>query len=231
MPLALTWADIGLRVALTILAGAVLGYDRDVEGHPAGLRTMILVALAACLAMLQANWLMNSVGKTPDSFVVLDLMRMPLGILTGVGFIGGGAILKRGDDVHGLTTAATLWFVTVVGLCFGGGQIGLGVAGAVLGLITLRTVKLFEVKLKQRRVSQLWMKWGIADLEVAAILSALRLADLQISKFEVKEDTVTHVQELRCFLRSLALRDEHGLPSKVADIARRPGVLEWEWKD
>jgi putative Mg2+ transporter-C (MgtC) family protein len=96
MPLALTWADIGLRVALTILAGAVLGYDRDVEGHPAGLRTVILVALAACLAMLQANWLMNSVGKTPDSFVVLDLMRMPLGILTGVGFIGGGAILKRG---------------------------------------------------------------------------------------------------------------------------------------
>jgi putative Mg2+ transporter-C (MgtC) family protein len=108
---------------------------------------------------------MNSVGKTPDSFVVLDLMRMPLGILTGVGFIGGGGILKRGDDVHGLTTAATLWFVTIVGLCFGGGQIGLGVAGAGLGLITLRTLKLLEVKLKQRRISQLWMKWGIGDFE------------------------------------------------------------------
>ena len=91
---------------------------------------------------------MNSVGKTSDSFVVLDLMRLPLGILTGVGFIGGGAILRRGDDVHGLTTAATLWFVTVVGLCFGGGKIGLGVAGAVLGLLTLRALKLLELKLK-----------------------------------------------------------------------------------
>ena len=108
MPLALTWADVGLRIVLTIFAAAAMGYDRDLEGHPARLRTVILVALAACLAMLQANWLMNSVGKTSDSFVVLDLMRLPLGILTGVGFIGGGAILNRGDDVHGLTTAATL---------------------------------------------------------------------------------------------------------------------------
>ena len=56
----------------------------------AGLRTTILVALAACLSMVQARWLMNSVGKAPNSFVVLDLMRLPLGILTGVGFIGGG---------------------------------------------------------------------------------------------------------------------------------------------
>ena len=71
---------------------------------------------------------MNSVGKAPDSFVVLDLMRLPLGILTGVGFIGGG-ILKRGDSIQGVTTAATLWFVTVIGLCFGGGQNELGVTG------------------------------------------------------------------------------------------------------
>lgn len=231
MPLALTWADVGLRIVLTILAAAAMGYDRDLEGHPAGLRTVILVALAVCLAMLQANWLMNSVGKTSDSFVVLDLMRLPLGILTGVGFIGGGAILKRGDDVHGLTTAATLWFVTVVGLCFGGGQIGLGVAGAVLGLLTLRALKLLELKLKQRRVSELGIKWKIGDFDSAGVLSALRAADLQISKFMIREDMVAHVQELRCSVRHQALRDEHGLPSEVADVARRPGVLEWEWKD
>ena len=105
-----------------------------------GLRTTILVALAACLSMVQASWLMNSVGTAPDSFVVLDLMRLPLGILTGVGFIGGGAILKRGDSIQGVTTAATLWFVTVIGLCFGGGQNELGVTGAALGLLTLRAL-------------------------------------------------------------------------------------------
>lgn len=231
MPLTLTWVDAGLRIALTILSAAAIGFDRDVEGHPAGLRTVILVALAACLAMVQANWLMNSVGKTSDSFVVLDLMRLPLGILTGVGFIGGGAILKRGDNVHGLTTAATLWFVTVVGLCFGGGQIGLGLVGSVLGLLTLRALKVLERKLKQRRVSELWMKWKIDELDVASALSRFQLGDLKISKVEVRQNSLESVRELRCWVLRKVFREEHGLPAELAQITSQPGVLEWEWKD
>jgi putative Mg2+ transporter-C (MgtC) family protein len=231
MPLALTWADIGLRIVLTILAAAAIGYDREMEGHAAGLRTVILVALAACLAMLQANWLMNTVGKSSGSFAVLDLMRLPLGILTGVGFIGGGAILKRGDTIHGLTTAATLWFVTVVGLCFGGGQIELGLIGAVLGLLILRALRLLERKLKQQRVSELRMKWRIEDFDAETALSALRAAGLQVSKFVIREDLLAGVRELQCSVRYLALRDEHGLPVGLEDAAQRPGVLEWEWKD
>jgi putative Mg2+ transporter-C (MgtC) family protein len=164
MTLTVSWPDVGLRILLTTLAAGAIGFDRDIEGHSAGLRTSLLVALAACLAMLQANWLMNSVGKSSDSFVVLDLMRMPLGILTGVGFIGGGAILKRGDNVQGLTTAATLWFVTVIGLCFGG-QIGLGVAGGLLALLILRALKMVEVRLKREHASRLRLKWKVGEYD------------------------------------------------------------------
>jgi putative Mg2+ transporter-C (MgtC) family protein len=64
-------------------------------------------------------------------------MRLPLGILTGVGFIGGGAILRRGSLVVGVTTAATLWYVTVVGLCFGGGQMLLGWLATAVGVLVL----------------------------------------------------------------------------------------------
>jgi hypothetical protein len=71
--------------------------------------------------MIQVKLLLPVSGKTSESFSVLDLMRLPLGILTGMGFIGAGAIVKRGSLVHGLTTAATLWFATVLGLCFGDG--------------------------------------------------------------------------------------------------------------
>ena len=67
MPLTLAWVDVACRVALTVLAIWAIGFDRDVEGHSVGLRTSLLVALAACLAMLQTNWLMNSVGKSSDS--------------------------------------------------------------------------------------------------------------------------------------------------------------------
>jgi putative Mg2+ transporter-C (MgtC) family protein len=137
MPLYLSWEDIALRLALAVMASALLGFDRGARGHAAGLRTTILVGLAAALAMVQANVLLPVAGKTSSSFSVLDLMRMPLGILTGVGFIGGGAILKRGDIVRGVTTAATLWVTTVIGLCFGGGQLGLGLAGTAIAFVTL----------------------------------------------------------------------------------------------
>jgi putative Mg2+ transporter-C (MgtC) family protein len=119
MPLTLTWQEIALRLALSIVAGGLIGLDRGEHGRPAGLRTTLLVCLAAAVAMVQANLLLVTIGKTADSFVTLDLMRLPLGILTGMGFIGGGAILRRDSLVLGVTTAATLWFVTVIGLCFG----------------------------------------------------------------------------------------------------------------
>jgi putative Mg2+ transporter-C (MgtC) family protein len=231
MPLTLTWEDIALRIALTILASGAIGFDRDIEGHSAGLRTTILVGLAACLAMVQANWLMNAVGKSSGSFVELDLMRLPLGILTGVGFIGGGAILKRGDNVHGLTTAATLWFVTVVGLCFGGGQIALGAAGGVLGLLILRALKLPELKFKQKRASQLRLKWKAGEGDAAQAMSTLRRADLEIASFSVKQDAVAQVEELSCSIRRFARSGDRSLPPVVAEVVGRQGVLEWQWMD
>jgi putative Mg2+ transporter-C (MgtC) family protein len=137
MPLHAGWQDIGVRLVVTMIAGAVIGYNREARGHAAGLRTTILVGLAAAVAMIQANILLPVGGKAADSFGVMDLMRLPLGILTGVGFIGGGAILRRGDLVTGVTTAATLWVMTVIGLCFGGGQLVLGGAATVLAAATL----------------------------------------------------------------------------------------------
>jgi len=141
MPLSLSWQEIAIRLALTLMAGALIGFNRGARGHAAGFRTTILVALAASVAMIQANILLPLAGKTPESFAVMDLMRLPLGILTGVGFIGGGAIFKKGDLVTGVTTAATLWVVTVIGLCLGGGQLGLGITATALTVITLWVLK------------------------------------------------------------------------------------------
>ncbi len=137
MPLTPSWTDIAIRLTLTMLAGAIIGLNRGARGHAAGFRTTILVTLAASVAMIQANLLLSLGGKTPESFSVMDLMRLPLGILTGVGFIGGGTIVRKGDLVTGVTTAATLWLVTVIGLCLGGGQLVLGVVATLLAVITL----------------------------------------------------------------------------------------------
>jgi putative Mg2+ transporter-C (MgtC) family protein len=151
MPLQPTREDIALRLILTLIASAVIGLNRETGGHSAGFRTTILVGLAASVAMIQANILLDVGGKAADSFGTMDLMRLPLGILTGVGFIGGGAILKRGHLVAGVTTAATLWATTVVGLCFGGGQLGLGCAATVLIVATLWVLKWLDDRIPRKR--------------------------------------------------------------------------------
>ena len=137
MPVIISWEQIALRILFALAGGFLIGYDRDEHGKTSGIRTNMLVCLAAALAMLQANILMNSTGKASDSFVVLDLMRLPLGILSGIGFIGAGAILRKDGLVHGLTTAATLWFVTVLGLLCGGGQLILALTAIVLSRYSL----------------------------------------------------------------------------------------------
>jgi len=144
MPTTLGWSEIALRLALTVVAGSLIGLNRGEHGRPAGLRTTLLVCLAASVAMIQTNLLLMTVGKTQDSFVVMDIMRLPLGILSGMGFIGAGAIVRRDNIVLGVTTAATLWFVTVIGLCFGGGQIILGLVSLGLGLMVLWGLKLAD---------------------------------------------------------------------------------------
>lgn len=177
MPLELSWFDIALRLALTLLASAIIGFNRGARGHAAGLRTTILVGLAASVAMVQANILLPVSGKTPGSFAVMDLMRLPLGILTGVGFIGGGTILKKGDLVTGVTTAATLWLVTVIGLCFGGGQMILGMAATGLAVFTLWGLKWVDVMIPREHRARLIISctphWSVTE-EIPRLVAPMK---------------------------------------------------------
>ncbi|MBU6464135.1 MAG: MgtC/SapB family protein [Bradyrhizobium sp.] len=167
MPLEPSWLDITLRLALTMLAGAIIGFNRGARGHAAGFRTTILVGLAAAVAMIQANILLPVSGKTSESFAVMDLMRLPLGILTGVGFIGGGTILKKGDLVTGVTTAATLWLMTVIGLCLGGGQLVLGTIATALAVLTLWVLKWVDLVIPREHRAKLTVtcpaQWNVLE--------------------------------------------------------------------
>jgi putative Mg2+ transporter-C (MgtC) family protein len=145
------WQDIAARLLLTVLAGSLIGLDREARGHAAGLRTTILVGLAAAIAMTQATILLGVSGKSPHSFARMDVLRFPLGVLTGVGLIGGGAILRRGSLVSGVTTAATLWMMTMIGLAFGGGQYVLGAAGTALTLVILLVLKWVDLVIPRER--------------------------------------------------------------------------------
>jgi putative Mg2+ transporter-C (MgtC) family protein len=176
MPLSPTWTDVAIRLALTMLAGAIIGFDRGARGHAAGFRTTILVALAASVAMILTNILLPLSGKTPESFSQTDVMRLPLGILTGVGFIGGGTIVKKGDLITGVTTAATLWLMTVIGLCLGGGQLILGMVVTTLAALTLRVLKWVEILIPRQHRARVILScapsWNVLD-EVPRLLTPM----------------------------------------------------------
>jgi putative Mg2+ transporter-C (MgtC) family protein len=176
MAIELTWQAAALRLALTVAAGAVIGINRGERGHAAGLRTTILVAVAACVAMLQVNVLLPLEGKSASSYVTMDLMRLPLGILSGMGFIGAGAILRRDGGVVGVTTAATLWLMTVIGLCFGGGQLALGASATGIGVVVLWAMKWVDDRLPRDQHATLVVvsttREGVEDRVRAALARA-----------------------------------------------------------
>jgi len=111
-----------VKLVLAGLAGAVIGLEREKHGRPAGLRTNLLVALGACIMMIVSEaFQLKYAGFDVDSAVRLDPGRTAAQIVTGIGFIGAGVIIKEGITVRGLTTAATLWLVAGVGMAFGMG--------------------------------------------------------------------------------------------------------------
>lgn len=230
MPLHLEWSDIVLRLALTFGACALVGINREEWGSPAGLRTTILVGLAAALAMLEANLLLDTGGKKPGSFVVLDLMRFPLGILDGMGFIGAGTILRRGNLVRGVTTAATLWFVTVMGLCFGGGQNGLGLSALVLALIVLWGLKWAERKLSQEQYSAVELTIEAQGPTDEEIRSRLLGAGLKICSWAITYIGRPQRRRLHCTVRWRVRPDSESSPSVVRELAAHPQISKLQWK-
>jgi putative Mg2+ transporter-C (MgtC) family protein len=227
MPMILTWQAITLRLVLTALCAGVLGFDRDEQGRSAGLRTNLLVGLAACLAMLQANWLINSNGKPEDSFVVMDIMRLPLGILSGIGFIGGGAIVKRGELAVGVTTAATIWFVTVMGLCFGGGQLGLGLAGFALGFLVLRGLKKIRIRRRHSGILKVAVSaHGPSQGEIAVLLNRGGLSVKEPTLWVENSPSLSKVYGWKVEWKG-EHEDTH-LPGAVHELTAQSGIQKLE---
>lgn len=230
MLLEIHWQQIALRLALTVVAGGLLSIERSKTGHAAGLRTTLLVTLAASVAMIQMNLLLQTNGRPHDSYAVMDLMRLPLGILTGVGFIGAGAIVRKSELVLGITTAATIWFSTVVGLCLGGGQLILGSVSAVLGYIVLWGLRWFERRIERFQMAELSISVARDSLTPQQLSHRLEAENFRIQSF-----SMTHLVSMDRKKFDLEVRwpSAHGsaeIPSVLAELEQLPGLIEIEWK-
>lgn len=233
MPLTLTWEQIALRILLAAIASLLIGLNRDEKGHPAGMRTTMLVCLAACLAQLQANLLLTTAGKTVSSFSVLDLERLPLGILSGIGFIGAGVIVKRDNNiVSGVTTAATIWFVSVLGLLFGGGQLRLGCAATVLAIAILWGLKWAENFMPRMQQGHLCLALGASSPNEDELRKLILQAGCEFTRWQTTYDPPGSLTALECTVRwrERASHQPH-TPRAIQQLRDLQGVRSLTWNE
>lgn len=161
-------------VAAAMTAGGLIGIERTYHGHPAGFRTHILVAMTSCVLMLaamdQAAWAFVAL---PEQRLVIDPTRMSHGILTGIGFLCAGVIFREGFSVHGLTTAASLWTTSAIGMMFGIGMTHLALVAAVATLLVLAILRFLDARLPQMRVMDVMLRWPRAAAPSEAALRSL----------------------------------------------------------
>ncbi|PLX95256.1 MAG: hypothetical protein C0620_04505 [Desulfuromonas sp.] len=141
-----------LKLLLAFVAGTLIGIEREKHGRPAGLRTHILVCTGACLMMVVSEGVFFKFGGlSAEGVVRLDPGRIGAQIITGIGFLGAGVILKEGVTVRGLTTAACLWYIAGVGMAFGMGMFLIASVATGLALVALIGMKKLEPVLTKDR--------------------------------------------------------------------------------
>src|SRR5579862_769538 len=148
--------ELLVRILVGTLLGGAIGYERDLHGRPAGLRTHAIVALASATFMVVSTRFLYFQHYSKDDLVSVDPSRIAASVVSGIGFLGAGAILREGITIRGLTTAAGLWLVAAIGMASGGGMYVESVFATLLGLVTLTLLRRFEdrgVKVSRLRLS------------------------------------------------------------------------------
>jgi putative Mg2+ transporter-C (MgtC) family protein len=142
------------RILVGTALGGVIGYERDRHQRPVGLRTHAIVAMASSTFMVVSTHFVYFQHYHDGDFVTVDSSRIAASVVSGIGFLAGGSILRSGATIQGITTAAALWLVTAIGLCAGGGMFIEAAFTTALGVSALTLLRRFEDKdVIRRRIS------------------------------------------------------------------------------
>lgn len=185
-----------VKLLLAVLAGGAIGLEREKHGRPAGLRTHLLVALGACLMMIISEaFHLKYAMHDAQSALRIDPGRTAAQIITGIGFLGAGVIIKEGISVRGLTTAASLWLAAGLGMAFGMGLFLPGMMATVLALASLIFLKMLEPIINKDRYLDIAVTAGNRpelqdELEQLFAYHRLRVTDIR-SHVDLQHDEIT----------------------------------------
>ena len=214
----LSGGHVLLRLAAAAALGAAIGFERELRDREAGMRTHLLVALGSCLFTLVSAYGFHEFLAEGGNVVRADPSRIAAQIVTGIGFLGAGAIIREGLSVRGLTTAASLWVSAAIGMAAGAGYYEAAVAATALTLFALWPLRLFAFRLVER-----WRPEGarvVVELEAGQSVRPLLDRLGEVKQLEVEDERDRRV---------VTLELEHIDEQLVAALTDEPYVIAVKW--
>ena len=195
--------DFIIRMLVAALVGGAIGYERELRGKVAGIRTHVLVALGACLFMIISQYGFTGADK-------FDAARVAASVVGGLGFLGGGIIMKN-RHVSGLTTAAGIWVTGAIGMAAGAAMYELTVLGAFLLLICAEAVQHLDVKLGEKQVNVVLSAKERQDME-----NAIRALGKQVAHFSWSKESGGYKADLGLLVKKKAYPE--GLLKQIGEL-------------
>lgn len=211
----LEFQEIAIRLAVAVIAGGLVGFERERKGRDAGFRTHILVAVGSCifaLIELESAFTVISMAGASEvarQVVTFDLHRITAQVVSGIGFLGAGTIIITKRSIKGLTTAASIWVCAALGISAGFGYFRIVLAGTVVILLTLLVVKRMFFFPKVRELS---IQFSNQEKLQSDIVSYLKIKKVKImetdSKVYIKDNLVYHKLDFHVDTRLIGSTDE-----------------------
>ena len=190
----LTHFDMFIRLGASFIAGAIIGFERSSRRQVAGLRTHILICMGSTLLTLISIYLPQQYNPLKTS----DPSRIAAQVVSGIGFLGAGAIIRLGNNVRGLTTAASLWFIAALGITIGAGMFVIAGVAIVFGLITLIFLYHFEKKLfpvKRLKLLEVYYKDSIVNTR--EVMDIIKSSAIEIQSIDVNQGSKSKGTRIR----------------------------------
>jgi putative Mg2+ transporter-C (MgtC) family protein len=220
-----------IRLLVAGLLGGAIGFERDIHGRAAGLRTNMLVSIGAALFMLVSVAMAQIYSRGPESTGLrVDPSRIAAQIVTGIGFLGAGAIIKEGFNIRGLTTAACLWVSAGVGMAAGAGLFEMAILVTLIGIFTLVVVNRFErVYAKD---SYRILKITVAnDVDISRVIEVVKRKHLKILFLDFDRDYNTNQMlitfTIRLFHKGVTDKLSHGIVGDLESSGYAIRRLQW----
>ncbi len=211
--------EITFRLVLASVLGGVIGLEREIHGREAGVRTTLLVCLGSALFMvISESFFYKYQGKILGGPFYVDPVRLAAQVVTGVGFLGAGVIIRMKESIRGVTTAASIWVVCAVGLAVGSGYYFFGVATSVVAVLSLIGLKVFEKRLRKDWYKEMIVVSEDREGQLNRVQDVIDRNKIKVIGFGLRRDLEKKEMTATFRLRLHAIKPDRDLLKEVFEI-------------